>query len=71
MLYCLDELNEFVFLVDATPDGYREHGRFQLLAKTTLREGTNGNMWTDPVVIGGKLYLRDQDHVFCYGVKGG
>ena len=71
MLYCLDESNGSVFLVEATPDGYREHGRFQLPAKTTLREGTNGKIWTHPVVIGGKLYLRDQDHVFCYEVKGG
>jgi hypothetical protein len=34
-----------------------------------LREGTNGKIWTHPVVIGGKLYLRDQDLLFCYDVK--
>lgn len=71
MLYCLDESRGSVFLVEATPDGYREHGRFDLPDKTRLREGTNGKVWTHPVVVGGRLYLRDQDHVFCYDVKGG
>jgi hypothetical protein len=69
MLYCLDESRGSVFLVEATPEGYREHGRFELPQKTTLREGTRGKIWTHPVVINGRLYLRDQDYVFCYDVR--
>ena len=38
--------------------------------ETELRKGTNGKVWTHPVVLDGKLYLRDQDLVFCYDVKG-
>ncbi len=68
MLYCLDEHEGSVFLVDATHRGYKERGRFQLPKETTLREGTQGKVWTHPVVINGKLYLRDQDLVFCYNV---
>ena len=25
--------------------------------------------WSHPVVIGGRLYLRDQDKLMCYDVK--
>ncbi|NNM29810.1 MAG: PQQ-binding-like beta-propeller repeat protein, partial [Akkermansiaceae bacterium] len=69
MLYCLNEGDGSVFLVEATPDGYKETGRFSLPRETKLREGTKGKVWTHPVVIGGRLYLRDQDLLFCYDVK--
>ena len=64
------EVRAQVALAEATPDGYREKGRFDLPKKTKLREGTNGKVWTRPVVIGGRLYLRDQDLLFCFDVKG-
>ncbi len=69
MLYCMDEEAGSVFLAEANPAKYIEHGRFEIPRQTKLREGTNGKIWTHPVVIGGKLYLRDQDLLFCYDVK--
>lgn len=70
MLYCMDEEQGSVFLAEATPDGFKEKGRFPMPGKTKLRDGTQGKVWTHPVVIGGKLYLRDQDLLFCFDVKG-
>lgn len=70
MLYGLNENNGSVFLAEATPKGYSEKGRFDLPRETTLRKGTSGKIWTHPVVVGGRLYLRDQDLVFCFDVKG-
>ena len=70
MLYCMDEEEGSVFLIEATDKGFKEHGRFHLPKKTKLRDGTQGKVWTHPVVIGGRLYLRDQDLLFCYDVKG-
>ena len=51
-----------VGLAEASPSGYREHGRFQI--KT-------GNLptWSHPVVSGGKLFLRDQDRIYAYDVR--
>ena len=69
MLYCIDEQEGSVFLVKATPEGFEETGRFPMPKETELRKGTSGKVWTHPVVIGGKLYLRDQDLVFCLDVK--
>ena len=52
-----------VALIEASPNGYQEHGRFDQPDRTTK------NSWPHPVVVGGKLYLRDQDELLCYDVK--
>ena len=49
-------------LVEPTPEGYREHGRFEL-------ETGSLPTWTHPVVSNGKLFLRDQDTVYAYDVR--
>ena len=54
-----------VVLIEASPEGYREHGRFD------QPDRSDKNSWPHPVVVGGKLYLRDQDVLLCYNVKGG
>jgi outer membrane protein assembly factor BamB len=60
-LYCFSEKG-VVGLVEATPTGYKEKGRFSL---------AQGNLptWTHPVVVGGRLYLRDQDTIYAYDVR--
>jgi outer membrane protein assembly factor BamB len=50
-----------VGLVEPTPQGYREHGRFRI---STGRLPT----WAHPVVSGGKLFIRDQDTLYAYDV---
>ena len=52
-----------VVLIEASPEGFREHGRFA----QSNRSGKNS--WPHPVVARGKLYLRDQDVLLCYDVK--
>lgn len=68
MLYCLAEKDGTVALVEASPKGWKEHGRFKLAAQTTQRN-PKGRIWTHPVVTGGRLYLRDQELLSCYDVK--
>lgn len=51
-----------VALVQATPTGYKEHGRF------TPPERSRSQAWTYPVVCGGKLFLRDQDILQVFDV---
>jgi len=70
MIYGLDEATAEVFLAEASPAEYRERGRFTLPETTELREGTKGQVWTHPVVLNGRLYLRDQDLLFCFDVSG-
>ena len=68
MLYCLDENSGTVVLAEASPKGWKEHGRFKLDPQSKIRD-SQGRFWTHPVISNGKLYLRDQDLIFCYDVK--
>ena len=59
-------------LVAATPKGWEEHGRFELPLKAPSRESRKSSnqagVWTHPVVANGRLFLRDQELIFCYEV---
>jgi outer membrane protein assembly factor BamB len=68
-LYCYTEDDGTVALLEASPKGYKEKGRFTIPKHTTLR-ALQGRIWTAPVVTNGRLYLRDQDLLFCYDVRG-
>jgi hypothetical protein len=50
-------------LIQASPKGYKLNGKFNI-------PQVNGPSWTHPVVAGGKLYLREQDNLFVYNVRG-
>jgi outer membrane protein assembly factor BamB len=54
-----------VLLVEATPKGYAEKGRLQIPGAVEKRGSVA------PVVAGGRLYLRDDDLLFCYDVLEG
>jgi outer membrane protein assembly factor BamB len=63
---CLYYRNEdgTMFLMEATPKGYVERGRFE---QPDLSPGAWA--WSHPVLANRKLYLRDQDVLLCYDVK--
>ncbi len=60
MLYVLGEGHE-VALAEATPEGYREHGRFKI-------QSHGRPAWAHIVVTGGRMYLRDQESLAVYDV---
>ena len=66
--YCLGEQDGDVALIEASTEGWKEHGRFTLDPQTTQRSD-RGKIWTHPVICNGKLYLRDQELLFCFDVK--
>jgi hypothetical protein len=68
MLYCIAEDGGDVALIEASPKGWNEKGRFKLDPQTTIRS-PQGKIWTHPVIANGRLYLRDQDLIHCYAVK--
>lgn len=69
MLYCVDEGKGDVVLTEASPAGWKEKGRFTLKPQSTTRS-PQGRIWTHPVIANGKLYLRDQELIYCFDVKG-
>jgi outer membrane protein assembly factor BamB len=54
--------NGVVLLIQATPEGYKEKGSF------TIPDVTKPS-WSHPVVLDGRLYLREQDVLYVYDVK--
>ena len=56
-----------------TPKG-KAADKFKELAekytKGKVKVEGNGPSWAHPVVVGGRLYLRDQDALLCYDVQG-
>ena len=57
-----------VVLVEPSDAGWRERGRFTLSPQSEKRK-RDGRIWTHPVVVDGKLYLKDQEILYCYDVK--
>ena len=60
-LYILSE-NNVVGLVEATPAGYKEKGRFSITDQ-------GWPSWSHPVVSGGRLYIRNQGTLTSYDVR--
>jgi hypothetical protein len=54
--------------VEATPDGYREKGRFAP-PDPPRHERAREMAWTYPVIANGRLYVRDLNALWCYDVK--
>lgn len=66
--YCLEEDTGTVAMIAASTEGWEEHGRFTLEPQTKIRKD-RGKIWTHPVIADGRLYLRDQDLLYCFDVK--
>jgi outer membrane protein assembly factor BamB len=66
--YLLEEATGKVALIEASAKGWKEHGRFTLTPQTTQRS-PSGKVWTHPVISNGKLYLRDQEILYCFDIK--
>ena len=62
------ENNGAVALIEATKDGWKEHGRMTM-PKASKQRRPQGKVWAPPVVANGKLFLRDQELLFCFDIK--
>ncbi len=65
-LYLHGENGE-VALVEASPEGYREKGRF---TPPEMPNRGNSKSWAYPVVANGKLFIHDLGTIWCYDVSG-
>jgi outer membrane protein assembly factor BamB len=53
-----------IALVEASPGAYKELGRFDQPDRSSKMA------WPHPVLAGGRLYVRDQNVLLCFDVKG-
>jgi outer membrane protein assembly factor BamB len=63
MLYCRCEDGP-IALVEATPAGYKEHGRFKQPDRSSTKS------WPHPVIADKRLYIRDQQLLLVYDIAG-
>ena len=56
-------------MIRASAEGWRVDGAGQIPVRTKLPR-KSGRIWTHPVIANGKLFLRDQDLLFCFDIKG-
>ena len=59
-----DAKGGLVALVEASPAGYKEKGRF------ALPDQTGRNCWAYPVVANGRLYIRNGEGLYAFDVRG-
>ena len=52
-----------MLLIEPNREQYVERGRFEQPDRTDVPA------WAHPVIANGKLYVRDQDVLFCYDIK--
>jgi alcohol dehydrogenase (cytochrome c) len=52
-----------VVLIEPSRKEYLERGRFE------QPDRTRSPAWTHPVIANGKLYIRDQDTLYCYDIR--
>jgi outer membrane protein assembly factor BamB len=58
--------NGDVALIEASPESYRERGRF---SPPNQPDRGNSKAWAYPIVANGRLYIRDLDCLWCYDVR--
>lgn len=57
-----------VAMIEMNPKAFKVASEFLLPAVSKQRK-SQGQVWTHPSLSDGKLYVRDQEYVFCYQVK--
>lgn len=54
--------NGLMVLVQATPEGYQEQGSFMI-------PDVRAESWSHPAISEGRLYLKEQDKLYCYDIS--
>lgn len=65
--YYIEEKNGRVLLIAADENKPSVKGMFKLDPQSTQRK-SKGMIWTHPVISNGRMYLRDQEIIYCYNV---
>jgi hypothetical protein len=55
-------------VIKATPKEWTEVARLKLPEASTFPR-RSGKIWAHPVIVGGKLYLRDHELLFCFDIS--
>lgn len=66
MLFLREELGKgTVVMIEASPKGYKELGRV-----VPPHHKSKAHAWAAPVIVDGLMYLRENDWLLCYDIRG-
>ena len=65
-LYVHGEAKGDVALIEASPEGYKEHGHF---TPPQVPDRGKSKAWAYPAVANGRLYIHDWGTLWCYDVR--
>ncbi len=68
-LYVHGEQTGAVALVEASPQAYKEKGRFTPAGRLDKKQRGPSLSWSYPVICDGHLYIRDLNMLWCYDIK--
>jgi len=68
LFYHVQESDGKVLLIQADENSHEVKGSFTL-SPQTRRRSPKGKIWVHPVIADGKLYLRDQEIIYCYDIS--
>ena len=72
-LYLYSDQGEVV-LLEANPKEWTEISRFAIPATSKLRKAADtsksAGIWAHPAIANGRLFLRDDELIFCYDIRG-
>lgn len=69
LFYHVQEDDGKVLLIQADDTNREIKGSF-VLSPQSERRNPKGRIWVHPVIANGKLYLRDQEMIYCYDISG-
>jgi outer membrane protein assembly factor BamB len=67
-IYGYSQNDGTLVVIKASPDKWEETGRFKIPVETKKRK-PQGRIWTHPVISNGKIYLRDQELLYCFDIS--
>lgn len=65
-LYLHGENESDIALLEATPEGFKEHGHF---TPPDVPSNRKGKAWEYPVIANGRLYIHDWGTLWCYDIQ--
>ena len=67
-LYVLAEDSGEVAMLAASPEGYKEISKFKIPELSSLKK-SRGRLWAHPAISDGKLFIRDQELLYCFEIR--
>jgi outer membrane protein assembly factor BamB len=68
-LYCFGDKDGQCWLIEPSRSGWLPRGQLLLPEASSIDRGA-GAIWTHPVIANGRLFLRDQELLFCFNIQG-